>query len=147
MGGEVECCVLEREGEMVRVSLNPVLVEGCRGGQGGETEWRKKRKSGAKQAMVSGPLHSAMSEVCHYLLPSPLMSQLLPTGPVVGTVERITPHYLLVAIATLAGTRLAYAVMDTVSGSHRALGVASYPDLRPFRVNWRSSLCLTSTSN
>ena len=31
-----------------------------------------------------------------------------------GTVEAITPHYLLVAIVTLAGTTLAYAAIDSV---------------------------------
>ena len=51
----MECCVLEGGVEVVWVSLNQALVEGARAGQGEKAEGKKrKRKSGAKQAVVSG---------------------------------------------------------------------------------------------
>ena len=53
VGSEVVCCVLGVEGEVVRVSLDPALVEGCRRGEG-EKGRRKKRKSSSHQPVVRG---------------------------------------------------------------------------------------------
>ena len=52
VGSEVMCCVIGVEGEMVRVSLNPALIEGRKEGEEKEERRKKKRKSGGKQQMV-----------------------------------------------------------------------------------------------
>lgn len=44
VGEEVEGCVLEVEGEVVRLSLNPALVEGCQVRREGEEGRRRRRR-------------------------------------------------------------------------------------------------------
>lgn len=72
VGREVECCVLEWEGEVVRVSLNPALVEGCRGGE-----------SGVKQTMVSGNTEECcfLTNTSHALPPLSFPLSLPPSIP------------------------------------------------------------------
>ena len=53
VGEEIVSCVLSVEGEEVRVSLNPALLERCDlKTEGGEKKKKKRRSSAKKQAMV-----------------------------------------------------------------------------------------------
>ena len=65
VGSEVVCCVLCVEGEVVRVSLNPALVEG----REREGERRKKKRKSGQQNMVSRPATplSLSPSLSHYI--------------------------------------------------------------------------------
>ena len=59
VGSEVMCCVIGVEGEMVRVSLNPALIEGRK-----EERRKKKRNSGGRQQMV-GKIYTNIDDTVH----------------------------------------------------------------------------------
>ena len=150
-------CVLEVEGDAVRVSLNPALVEGSdsrreeegeEGEEGeeeeeGEEGRRKRRKSAVnRQAMVSVGWEDM--EVLTLSCPPQLQGGV----SVVGTVELATPHYLLVTLRTLSGSLLAYAATDSVSCPSSHPQLSSCLSLSPVvpRASWKSSLPPTPTS-
>ena len=94
MGDAVSCCVLDID--LVEcclvLSLNPQLTTTL-------SSSSSSKKQSRKRAAAAGGIGS----------------ELQPGSTLLATVEHKTPHYFVLSCSTIAGARLAYGVMDTVS--------------------------------
>ena len=115
VGKEVECAVLEVEDDVVRVSLNPAVVEACRKRREGEDGRKEVSEEGRRKS--SGDPETDVSRMLPvgFQYETAFLPQLQAGQSLVATVELMAPHYLLVALNTLSGAVLAYAATDSVS--------------------------------
>ena len=95
MGDAVSCCVLDID--LVEcclvLSLNPQLTTTL------SSSSSSSKKQSRKRAAAAGCIGSEVQ----------------PGSTLLATVEHKTPHYFILSCSTIAGARLAYGVMDTVS--------------------------------
>ena len=92
-GDEVTCCVLDVDlvEYCLVLSLNPHLATSL-----SPFPSSSKRKARKRAAAIGG-------------------GELQPGSTFLATVEHKTPHYFVLSCSTIAGARLAYGVMDSVS--------------------------------
>ena len=97
---EVTCCILDVD--LVEcclvLSLNPQLAASPSPSSSSSSSSSSKKQSRKRAAAASG-----------------IGSELQPGSTLLATVEHKTPHYFILSCSTIAGARLAYGVMDTVS--------------------------------